>query len=480
MAHIERSLTDGPVRRAVLSLSAPMVFGLLAVLSIGLADAYFLGLLGQTQLAAVGFFYPVIIAVMALSIGLGAGMNAALSQAIGAGRSDAAVNRMAVHGLALGIGLGAAVAAVVWAAQDAIFSAMGADAAVRAEIAAYLGWWAPAFPLLVATMQMNAVFRAHGDGATPAMLLGLAAAVNIGLDPLLIFGLGPLPAFGTEGAGIATFAARAATFAVAAAIALRRGRVSWPAHVARGAVASARRILGVGGPAALGRAINPLGMALVTAAAATLGEAAVAGFGAAVRVQAVAMVPFFALASGLAPVVGQNWGAGEVARTRCAVRFALALAAGYGAAAGIALWFFANAAAGLLAAGPEDRAFAATYLQWAGLSLAGIGALTAGNAALNARGLAVSALALSAARNVLLLVPLAWVGVTALGFAGIPAAVIVANLGAGFLALIVCRAAGLVGWEVAPIAAPARRLRLIRRRVGSAAARARQAARPAA
>jgi len=65
--------------------------------------------------------------------------------------------------------------------------------------------------------------------------------------------------------------------------------------------------MAMGLAAACARAINPAGMALVTAAVATIGDAAVAGFGAAARIQSVAMIPFLALASGMAPMVGQSW-----------------------------------------------------------------------------------------------------------------------------------------------------------------------------
>ena len=55
----QRDLTEGPVWKALSSVSAPMSFGILAVLSIGVVDSYFLGRLGETPLAAIGFIFPV-------------------------------------------------------------------------------------------------------------------------------------------------------------------------------------------------------------------------------------------------------------------------------------------------------------------------------------------------------------------------------------------------------------------------------------
>ena len=45
----KRDLTKGPVWRALAAMSAPMSFGIFAVLSVGLADAYFLGQLSGVR-----------------------------------------------------------------------------------------------------------------------------------------------------------------------------------------------------------------------------------------------------------------------------------------------------------------------------------------------------------------------------------------------------------------------------------------------
>ncbi|MHA6324745.1 hypothetical protein [Roseivivax sp. CAU 1753] len=51
-------LNDKPVPAALWQVSAPMAFGILGVLSVGLADSYFLARAGQDALAAIGFILP--------------------------------------------------------------------------------------------------------------------------------------------------------------------------------------------------------------------------------------------------------------------------------------------------------------------------------------------------------------------------------------------------------------------------------------
>ncbi|WP_439123965.1 MATE family efflux transporter [Marivita sp.] len=421
-------LTQGPIWKALAWVSAPMTFGILAVLSVGLADAYFLGQLGQAPLAAVGFIYPVTTALTSLSIGLSAGANAVVSQAIGRDQADSdAPIRLALHSLGLGLGLAILVALAFLFGAPTVFQWMGAQDAALEETRAYVPFWSLSFPFLVVMMVCNAVFRAHGDGATSAAMMVLAAVVNIAINPLLIFGWGPIPAMGTEGAALATAIGRAFGAGVALWYAWYSGLLTVCGKPFKGLLSSIRDVISVGVPAACSNAINPAGMALVTAAVATLGEAAVAGFGAATRVQSVALVALFALSAGIGPVVGQNFGAGKQDRARMALRQAWMFSVGYGLVLAVGVTIFADQIAGFFAEGAEARSYAAQYLRIVSWSIMGYGILVITNAAMNARSKAVYSLGLSLSRIFVIYVPLAWLGMWVFGFTGILIAAVAAN-----------------------------------------------------
>lgn len=404
-----------------------MSLGILGVLLVGLADAFFLARVGEAELAAIGFVYPVIVAVSAFSIGLSAGANTALSQAIGRGTPDRQIAKLLLHAVGLGAALGLAVGGLLALSGPYLFALLGAREAVLDAVLAYLPWWAASFPILVVTMILNAGFRARGDGATPSAMMVMTAVLNIGLTPVLVFGLGPVEALGMAGAGISTLIARMLAGAVALALTIRRGQITLARCEGPGLRWSLREITSVGLPAAASRGINPAGMALVTAAVATVGDEAVAGFGAAARVQSVTLVPFFALSAGLAPVIGQAWGAQLPDRAREAVRLATWFSVLYGLLAGLSLWAFADPLARAMTANGTAAEFTAQYLRVVGWSLAGYGLVVAANAALTARSRATWALGLSLARIGLIYVPLAWVGVTLFGYTGILAAAVLAN-----------------------------------------------------
>ena len=160
----DRDLTQGPVWRALTLVSGPMAFGILAVVSVGLADAYFLGQLGPAPLAAVGFIYPVTAAITSLAIGLSAGANAVVSQAIGRKDAAGAVQRMVLHATLLAVALSVIVAAGFGFGAQPLFAAMGAGGDALAEALTYAPIWAVSFPFLVGSMVLTAIFRPMATG----------------------------------------------------------------------------------------------------------------------------------------------------------------------------------------------------------------------------------------------------------------------------------------------------------------------------
>ena len=458
MAKGGRDLTEGPVWRGLAAVTLPMMLGIAAVISTGLVDAYFLARVSPEALAAVGFVFPVTTAISSLSIGMSAGASAIIAQALGRGEDDTDVTRRGLHALAIGLALAALVALAFWLVDGPLFALLGAEDAVRETALRYTPVWCLAFPFLVSMMLVNAVFRAHGNGATSAMVMVASAVVNVVTTPAFILGWGPLPEMGIAGAATGTLVAMVAGATVALAIAWRDGILNPCAEPLRDLWRNARAIAAVGGPAATSNAISPAGMALVTAAVATVGTSAVGGFGAATRVESLLAVPLLALSAGIGPVVGQNWGAGRDDRARTALRLTLGFCLAYGLVVALTLTAFADPIASLFGAGDGSTGYAASYLRVVGWSIFGFGMLVTGNAALNARSKAGHAMTLSLARVLAVYVPGAWIGASAFGYAGVLGAAVAANLFGAWAILVAARATDLLSTELAPVAWPARRL----------------------
>jgi Na+-driven multidrug efflux pump len=78
-----RDLTSGSIRQHLIQLTIPMIFGLLSLVAFNLIDTYFVGQLGEDQLAALSFTFPVIMIIFSLIQGIGIGATALISRSIG-------------------------------------------------------------------------------------------------------------------------------------------------------------------------------------------------------------------------------------------------------------------------------------------------------------------------------------------------------------------------------------------------------------
>lgn len=426
-----------------------MVLGVLAVMSVSLADAYFVGKLGEIELAAISFIFPVTTALTSLGIGLSAGSNAVVSQALGAGRTREA-HRAAAHAIVLGGGLGVLVSIAGYFAIDPLFTLLQAQDNVLPSIREYLQVWYYGFPLLTLLLITNALMRAHGGAIAPASLMILNAIINIGLNPVLIFGWGPVPALGIAGAATATLIAFAITTLASLWPVFRSYDILDPHHfLASGYTASIRGIGEVGAPAAFANAINPAGLAAITAIVAGFGPATVAGFGAAGRIESIAMVPLLGLSGSIGAIIGQNWGAQKYGRASRALQLAVAFCLVYGLAVAALLNVAAETIAAQFSDKPAVHEQTVLYLRIVAWTFFAYGVLIVTNACLNARSRAFASMALSITRIGVLYVPLAWFGGQVLEQAGVYTGAAIANVVAAAAAIALAARLGLWQWRPA-------------------------------
>lgn len=430
-------LTRGSIRGHLIGQTLPMIVGVAALMSVGLVNAYFIGRLGPQELAAVAFIFPVTIAISSLGVGVMVGINSVIARALGAGDVERAARR-ANFGAVFAVTAGLVIGLALYAAIDPLFRLMQAPGELLPLIGDYMRPYTVGLPVLLLQMGLNGVLRGQGDARATGIVAVIYAAVNWVLNPVLIDGGFGIPGMGVAGAAWAanigfTLAAIVALFLIS--------RTSLP--ISPGLIRecrmgeSAGAILRVAGPAAFSNAINPIGLAILTALLASEGTAAVAGFGAAGRLQSFAVVPLLALSGSIGAIVGQNWGAGQPDRSRRAMAEAGLFCLAYGAVVAVLLFAFGDPLAQLFT---DDPAVALEFKRYLAISVwgyAGFGLLITANGALNAVDRSSFALAQSFARVFLLMLPVAWLLRARWQADAIYAAELVANLGGGALAAAV-------------------------------------------
>lgn len=421
-------LTEGSVGKHLVDMTVPVLFGITTMMAQSLIDTWFIGRVGDRELAAYGFGFPILMIVTSVAIGLGAGTSSVVARAIGAGDHRRA-RRLSTDSLFLGFLITFVISMIGILTINPLFRLLGAPEDMLPMIRTFMIILYSGVPFIVVGMVGMASMRATGDTRLPSMLMVLAAILNVILDPILIFGVGPIPAMGLNGAAMAALLARGAIFA--GTVYLMRYRLDMLSFNKPNPVELRRSwidILHVGIPAAGTNAIVPLGAAVITAMIARYGPEAVAGFGVASRVETLMLVMFYAMSSIIGPFVGQNMAAGRERR----ILRALWQCTVFCIASGLVIAGFLAVSAEFIARlfSENDAVVEVTrlFLWIAPISYGAYGMVMVMNASFNGLGNPMPAVWISVARILVLYVPLALIGMQLYGLAGIFGAYAIANI----------------------------------------------------
>jgi len=319
------NLTQGSIKDHLIRLSVPMMWGIGIMISFQLVDMYFIGLLGTTTLAAISFTFPITYLIFSLLLGFGIAASSVISRLIGGGEEQAEkMHRVATHSILLMIFIGIGISVIGLSVYQPLFAYLGAGADLQPYIHAYMSWWFIGSIFLATPLVGNSIIRANGDTMTPAIIMTSAAVINIILDPLLIFGLAGFPRLEVEGAAIATMIANAFAMVLGLAILKLKGLIQVQYFIRlKNFWSSIKLLLLIALPVGLANIILPFVNTVIISLLADSGHSAVAAFGIASRVEAFAFIVIMGVAVGMAPIIGQNWGAKKFDRVKETLQKAL-------------------------------------------------------------------------------------------------------------------------------------------------------------
>ena len=417
-------------------MMAPMVIGLMVLITNSLVDAYFVSQLGSAPLAAVSYAFPVSFIVGAIAMGLGTGTSSLASRLFGAGNQEK-VRQIATHSMLLGLIAGLCVVIFGLLTLEEVFSLLGADEQTMPFVKDYMEiyYWGGIF--LVIPMIGNAVLRAGGDAKTPSVLMASTAVINAVLDPILIFGWFGFPALGIKGAALASVLANVVFLIASLSILIfRENLIQFRKNTVAAILHSWNQILHVGLPAIASNLIVPMSSALVTALISSFGQSAVAAYGLAGRLEAFIIIIFMALGGAIAPFVGQNYGAQEFDRLKQGFVFCVAFSFIY---ALFCIGFFilsVDTLLGFFTTDPEVIKTAKIQLLYCPWGYGFLGLAVIANGSFNAVGKPMPAMTISIGRTLLVYVPLAYWLASSMGIRGVFIAQVLANLLAGIVGFI--------------------------------------------
>lgn len=421
-------------------MATPVLFGIFTMMGNAFADMWFIGRVGDRELAALSFAFPILMIVTSVAIGLGAGTSSVVARALGANNHRRA-RRLATDSLLLSFGITAVISAIGFLTIDPLFRLLGAPDDMIPMIAGYMTILYIGVPFVVVGMVGMSSMRATGDTRLPSLLMVAAAIANVILDPILIFGVGPIPAMGLNGAAMAALIARAAIFGGTLYFMWTRLDMLTfnkpdPGELRKSWV----DVLHVGIPAAGTNAIIPIATGVITAMLARYGPEAVAGFGVASRIESLTLVLFYALSAVIGPFVGQNISAGRADRIFTALRLCTIFCVSTGLVMAVLLAVVGNWLPTIFSDNPDVTDVSTLFLMIAPISYGAYGMVMVMNASFNGMGKPMPAVHISVSRMAVIYVPVAFVAEGYFGIMGIFAAYAFANIVTGIVAFWWARA----------------------------------------
>ncbi|WP_415835823.1 MATE family efflux transporter, partial [Corallococcus soli] len=307
-------LATGPVDRAFLLLSVPMVLEMVMESVFALVDVIFVSRLGADAIATVGLTESVLTLYQTVPLGLAIGATALIARRVGEKDPERAA-RTAVQALGLGFALSIPMAILGAVFARPILLALGAAPGVLEHGVSYARLMLGGFPVIMLLFLFSAVLRGSGDATTSMRALWLANSVNIVLAPLFIFGLGPVPALGVLGAAVATTVGRSTGVMYQVYRLLKgNGRLELRRRHLCVEGDTLRSLLKLSGGATLQYLLSMSSWLVLMRIVATFGSAALAGYTLAMRVLLFVQQPSWGLSHAAGTLVGQSLGAGDTDR----------------------------------------------------------------------------------------------------------------------------------------------------------------------
>ncbi len=312
----ENKMGTMPVGRLLLTMGLPMAMSMLVQALYNVVDSYFVSQLSEDALTAVSLAFPMQNFMIAVASGTAVGVNALLSRSLGC-KDFPEARRSAHNGLILSL-LGTLLfllfglffSRVFFEAQTHIAAIVDGGEQYLQIVTVY------SFGLFFEIM-LERLLQSTGRTVYSMISQMVGAITNIILDPIMIFGLIGFPAMGVAGAAAATVIGQILAAIVALIFNLRKNvELKLSLKQMRPNGRTLLTIMGVGLPSILMMSIGSVmtfGMNQILLA---FTSTAAAVFGIYFKLQSFIFMPVFGLNNAMVPIIAYNYGARKTDRIR--------------------------------------------------------------------------------------------------------------------------------------------------------------------
>lgn len=407
----ENKMGTMPVGKLVFNMSLPMMLSMLVQALYNIVDSIFVAMLSENALTAVSLAFPLQTLLVAVGAGTGVGMNALLSKALGE-RDLKKANRVAnnaglLYVLSYVVFLILAFIAVkpFYASQvgsaDVEIMEMGIDYLSTVLIFSFGVFGQFFFERLLASTGKTIFSMA-------SQLTG--AIINIILDPIMIFGLFGMPAMGVTGAAAATVIGQCAAAVVAGVCNHKYNpevRLNFKGF--RPDLKMIGNIYAIGIPSIIMQSIGSVMTYSMNRILIEFSSTATAVFGVYFKLQSFFFMPVFGLNNGITPIIAYSYGAQQRKRMIKTIKLSLKIAFFFSALGFLAFELIPQVLLGMFNASEDMLAIGVPALRIIGIDylLAWFCIIT--GTIFQALGKAVFSMVVSIMRQLVVLVPAAYI-----------------------------------------------------------------------
>lgn len=421
----------------ICKMSIPIMFSMMVMALYNVVDSIFISHYSAKYLASLSIVFPLQLGIIAVCTGTAIGVNSLTSRYLGAGDTEKA-NKVAITGMWLEI-ISSLVFVLFGIFLSGVFAnAFSSDPEIINGTKAYLSICLIISTPLMFSSAIERLMQAEGDSMHPMIVQIVSALINIVLDPVFIFGIGPFPEMGVAGAALATVLGQIVGCIIGYIFYRRINILSARIHNLikfKPEKQTIKEIYKVALPSIVLQGLTSISTLLMNIIVVAFSEIAVAVFGLYFKVQSFLYMPLFGLNSGVIPIVGYNYGARNKDRVVKTVRIAMAIGCSVMLLGTLLFQFFPN-----LILSPFKTTEEMNKIAYVAFRIISIGFIFSAiaiviNGFFMGIGAGVSAMSVNLARQLILLVPLAFfLSKTALGISGVWVAFPVADILSSILA----------------------------------------------
>lgn len=315
-----------PIPKLLITMSLPIVLSMLVQALYNIVDSIFVAQINENALTAVSLAFPVQNLMIAISAGTGVGINALLSRNLGEKKYEDA-NLAARNGIFLAIVSSIIMALIGIFGSRPFFLMQTKDPQIVSYGTQYMTIITVVSIGIFMQITFERLLQATGRTIYTMITQGLGAIINIILDPILIFGLFGFPRMEVAGAALATVTGQV----IAVFLSLYYNIKKNPEiNINMKGFRPNKRVIAciyqVGIPSIIMQSIGSVMVFGMNKILLLFSSTAAAVFGVYFKLQSFIFMPIFGLNNGMIPIIAYNYGSKQKKRILSTIKLSVGVA----------------------------------------------------------------------------------------------------------------------------------------------------------